>query len=131
MRKTLIALLFICSALYAEGFYSAGSFSYDYTNTESYAMDGNLFQSDVVVGYEFKGLYIESDTVAQMIKSPITSGFRPYRTEYYMRTGYRFNMIYFEYEHLCIHGVDLRNPQGGHNRFTIGFDTRYEKIRNP
>lgn len=125
MFKKLIIILLLSSALYAEGFYSAGSFSFDETKVKAGIPDGQYFTTAVIIGAEWNGLYAESETITDMVKGD-KHVFSPYNTEYYARAGYSFKNVYVEYEHLCIHGVDRHNPQGGHDRFTIGFDTRYD-----
>lgn len=125
MKNIFIIGLFMCCSLFAEGFYSAGSFSYDESKTKFNIPEGEYFTTAVIIGAEWNGLYAESETVTDMIKGD-KHVFSPYNTEYYARAGYRFKKVYIEYEHLCVHGVDRYNPQGGHDRFTIGFDTRYD-----
>jgi hypothetical protein len=59
--------------------------------------------------------------------------FSPFEQDYYARAGYRYKKVFVEWEHLCVHGIDYYNSsRPGHDRFTIGFDTRqYEKNNNP
>jgi hypothetical protein len=123
IMKKIILLLFISSGLFADGLYSAGSFGYDWF--------GNEFKTSISVGYEFKGLYIEAEQVTEMTKADLYF-FSPNRAEYYARAGFVFRKVYISWEHLCIHGIDRRVLDTGHDRFTIGFDTRlYEKNNHP
>ena len=123
--KKIIVLLLLSVSLSAEGFYSAGAFSYDAVHADPFVQDGMYFTTSVLIGADWKFIYTETETVTDVTKSD-KHMFSPYNTEYYARVGATYKKVYIEYEHLCIHGVDEYNPQGGHDRFTIGFDTRYE-----
>lgn len=122
MKKILFVMLF-SSVLYAEGFYSAGSFSYEPMKVADDIPEGDYFRTSVTVGVEVYWLYIEAEQNTDVTKGSLHM-FSPYNTEYYMRSGFKFKQIFVEYEHLCVHGVDRYNPDGGHDRITIGFDTR-------
>ena len=123
--KKIIVFLLLSVSLSAEGFYSAGSFSYDQTKVKADIPEGVYFTTSVIIGADWKFIYAETETVTDVTKAG-KHMFSPYNTEYYARVGATYKKVYIEYEHLCIHGVDEYNPQGGHDRFTIGFDTRYE-----
>jgi hypothetical protein len=125
MRKILFLLL--CLPLSAEGFYSAGSFSWEAVKIAHDIPEGEYFRTSVIVGaekemFDFTG-YAEAEQNTDITKGYLHQ-FKPYSAEYYIRTGVKYGSIYIEYEHLCVHGVDVYNPDGGHDRFTIGFDTR-------
>ena len=108
--------LLITAPLSAEGLYSSGSFGYDWIH--------KTFKTEMIVGYEFKGLYLEAEQETLMKKADLHM-FSPFRQDYYARAGYKFKKVFINWEHLCIHGVDQYNRYDkGHDRFTIGFDTR-------
>ena len=120
--KKIVLLLFITAGLYADG-YTAGSFGYDWFNDD--------FKTSVLIGYEFRGLYFEGEQNTYMGKSKLYM-FDPFEAEYYVRTGFVYKMVYLEYEHLCIHGIDQYNSPAGHGRVKIGFDTRLnDKNKDP
>lgn len=126
MRR-LILLLFILSApIFADGFYSAGSFSMDEKNTMFEEPKGSHFRTHVLIGAEYFGGYLEAEQNTSIVLVGSVK-FDPYREEYYLRAGYRYKVGYIQYEHLCIHGVAMINPGGGLDRLTIGFDTRFLK----
>lgn len=127
--KKIIFLLFVISGFsFADGFYCAGAFDYDINNTIEYAEPDN-YKTEITIGYEWKLFYGEFETLTDVTKAANVS-FSPYNVEYYARAGVRYNMLYCEYEHLCMHGIDTYNPRGGYNRLTIGFDTRYAKNKD-
>lgn len=128
--KKIIFLLLITAPAFADGFYCAGAFDYDINNTQSYAEPDNM-RTEIIIGYEYRWFYGEFETLTDVTKSATSIGFKSYNVEYYARAGVRIDVIYLEYEHLCLHGVDKYNPRGGYNRITIGFDTRYAKNKIP
>lgn len=122
----MVVMFFISASLFSEGFYGAGSFSYEPVKVADDIPEGDYFRTSLIAGYEWNGLYAETEQNTDMVKGALHM-FSPYNTEYYMRAGYRYKQVYVQYEHLCVHGVDRYNPDGGHDRVTVGFDTRFEK----
>ena len=122
--KKIIFLLFITTGLYADGFYSAGSFGYDWMS--------DIYKTSMIVGYEYNGFSFEAEQDTYMYKSDLHM-FSPYEQEYFARVKYEYKFIFVQWEHLCVHGIDNYFPlTDGHDRFTIGFDTRNnDKNKDP
>lgn len=124
--KKIVFLLLVSGALYAQQ-YTAGSFGYDWIY--------NDYKTSVIIGYEYRGLFIEAEQNTYMDKARLHM-FAPFEAEYFVRAKYNYNIFFVQWEHLCIHGIDDYNStRQGHDRFTIGFDTRLmrtnAKIKDP
>jgi hypothetical protein len=87
-------------------------------------LDGNIFFStSALVGVNYKGIFAEAETIANMYKSK-SFMFQPYTQEYYTRVGFKKGLVKIQWEHLCLHSVDGRGVNGGHDEISITFDTR-------
>jgi hypothetical protein len=117
----------VCIPISADGLYNSGSFCWDIEKEGLCIPEGEYFRTSVVIGVEknFFNIigYAEVEQNTDTTKGTFHQ-FKPYSAEYYARTGVKYGNIYMEYEHLCVHGIDHRMSAFGHDRFTIGFDTR-------
>jgi hypothetical protein len=131
MKKIIIIFMLVSvSCIGAIDLYTFGSFSYDYEKV-GYFNDQSeeWFESSIASGVSQElwifDFYAEAEMVTEMYMVKIPS-WQPTHDDYFVRSGFWVGFLNIEYEHLCMHNVDdidyRRN--GGHNRVTVGFDSR-------
>ncbi len=137
MKKIIILLVavLVCSWISAEdGFYSRGEFSYFFQNTEyeapnseryNYDKDSLLFFSSVTIGADWEFLFAEAQTDFFIIKDDEGLLFNPSSADFFLRGGIKYKFISIEYEHLCKHSFDGVGVNGGHDRVSIKFNSKY------
>ncbi len=136
MKKLLLVLLVVgglCS-LSADGFYSKGEFSYFIQNTEykaptseryNYDKNSLLFFSSITIGADWKIFFIESQNDFFIIKDNEGLLFNPTSANFFIRGGIKYKFLSIEYEHLCKHSFDGTGLNGGHDKVSIKFNSRY------
>ena len=133
MKKYLfILLMFLSFSCFSNDlFYASAKFSYlpqikgidrKYDDWEI-DNDSIFFSTSALVGITYKGIFAEAETIADMYKSE-SFMFQPYTQEYYTRVGFKKGLIKIQWEHLCLHSIDGRGVNGGHDEISITFDTR-------
>ncbi len=136
MKKTFAIFIFFMLSLsaYCDGMinlYTFGDFGY-YTEKVSaiHKEDQNWFDASIAAGMQVLpkdkiSVYAEAELKTDMYKSEQLR-FKPVQQDYYVRLGAWIGPINFKIEHLCSHSVDTFNPliNGGHDKVSIGFDSR-------
>lgn len=123
-------MLLIGASAFSIELYTFGGLSVDIDRVDAYhSPDKNWFETSIAAGVQHTDgpftIYAEAETITEMHKASDIY-FRPIFNEYYVRGGLWLFMFHAEFEHVCYHNVDLVDPSrnGGHNRLTIGFDSR-------
>lgn len=124
--KKIFIILFISSSLFSDGLYSTADISYKPMNKTGFIIpEGIYFQTNIVLGYEYNGVYLQTILTTEMIKYK-KHMFSPFLQDYKIQAGYKYKMFYVEYSHLCGHGIYPTKANYGYDKITIGYDTRWE-----